>query len=100
MIAANYDKRIKKIKTLICIWQKRKLSLTGKILIIKALALSQILFLANLLPFPDDKIAEIESIFYAYVWNGKSDTVKREVFIQNYEKGGHKIPDFKSIIHS
>ena len=32
--------------------------------IIKALGLSQIMYLSNMLPFPDDKLKEIENIFY------------------------------------
>ena len=53
MIILNYNKKNDKIKKNINIWQKRSLSLTGKILIIKALGLSQIMYLSNMLPFPD-----------------------------------------------
>lgn len=94
----NFKHRIDKIKHLFFRWTQRNLSLTGRILIVKALALSQIIFLANLTPFPDDKISEIESLTYEFIWNGKTDKVKRNVLIQKLEKGGQKMMDIKTMI--
>ena len=85
---------------MIFMWQQRDLSLTGKVLIIKALAMSQILYLANLLPFPDDKIKQVEDILYGFIWNGKTHKVKKKIFIQSYEDGGYKMPDIRSVIHA
>ena len=100
MIEINYSKKIKAIQKMIYMWKQRDLSLTGKVLIIKALAMSQILYLANLLPFPDDKIKQVEDILYEFIWNGKIHKVKKKIFIQSYEDGGYKMPDIRSIIQA
>ena len=100
MIDINYSNKIKAIQRMIFMWQQRDLSLTGKVLIIKALAMSQILYLANLLPFPDDKIKQVEDILYGFIWNGKTHKVKKKIFIQSYEDGGYKMPDIRSVIHA
>ena len=94
----NFKTKINKIKQLLSIWKQRNLSLTGKVLIIKALAISQIIHLANLTPFPDDKISEIETILYEFIWNGQTDKVKRSLLIQSYEKGGQKMVNLKALI--
>ena len=77
MIDINFKFKIKKIKIQLSMWKQRCLSLTGKVLVIKSLAMSQILYLANLLPFPDDKIKEIEGLLYEFVWNCKIPKVKK-----------------------
>ena len=80
MIDINFKFKIKKIKIHLSMWKQRCLSLTGKVLVIKSLAMSQILYLANLLPFPDDKIKEIEGLLYEFVWNCKIPKVKKNIY--------------------
>ena len=78
-------------------WKARKLSLNGKVIIIKSLAISQIIYLLNLQPFPDDYIKELESIIYEFLWNGKTHKVKKSVMIQDYVHGGHKMIDIRTL---
>ena len=42
------------------LWKQRKLTLNGKVLILKSLAISQIIYLASLRSFPEDLTPEIE----------------------------------------
>ena len=100
MIETNFNIRIKSIKNSLHMWKQRNLSLTGKILIVKAIAMSQIIYLANLLPFPDEKIKEIERILYDFIWNCSIHKVKKNVFIQDYKSGGHSMPDLRSVIQT
>ena len=60
-------------------WKHRKLTLNGRVLILKSLAISQIIYLASLLPFPDDLIQEIEQMIYEFLWNGKTHKVKKKM---------------------
>ena len=60
-------------------WKHRKLTLNGKVLTLKSLAISQIIYLASLLPFPDDLIQEIEQMIYEFLWNGKTHKVKKKM---------------------
>ena len=97
VIEANFSLRIKKLKQQINIWKQRNLSLIGKVLILKTFGISQFIYLAGLLPFPTCKMKEINQIMYEFVWNGKTDKVKRNVLIQDYCHGGIKMPDIASI---
>ena len=97
-VSYNFDKRIKKMKTMLNQWKQRDLTLIGKVLVIKSYAISQLLYIANLLPFPKHKYKEIEDILYEFVWNCKTKKVKKNILIQDYSKGGCKMPDVQSIV--
>lgn len=89
---------IRKMKTTINIWKQRQLTLTGKVLIIKTLIISQLIHIANLVPIPEDAITDINKILYEFLWNGKTHKVKKNVIIQNFKRGGYKMIDLKSLI--
>ena len=42
-------------------------------------------------------VKEIDTIFYDFLWKGK-DRIRRNVLIQQIDKGGHKMVDIKSVI--
>ncbi len=94
------SKKITSISQMLYSWQHRKLTLNGKILIVKSLAVSQIIYIANLVPFPDDFIREIEAKLYEFIWNGKTHKVKKAIIIQDYDKGGHKMIDIRTLQRS
>ena len=79
-------------------WKRRKLSLTGKVLILKALGISQLIFLANLVSFSKEKIKEINKIMYEFIWNSPIQKMKQNMAIQDYEHGGIRMPDLESIV--
>ena len=80
-------------------WRKaRDLSLRGKVLIVKALALSKFQYLASLVTIPDHVMKQISSMIYDFIWNGKTDKVKRNLFEQEFKNGGYKMKNFTDII--
>lgn len=100
LIEANevtFKEKITNIKKLLNSWKARKLTLNGKVLIIKSLAISQIIYLLNLLPFPDDINKELESAIYEFLWNSKTHKVKKSVMIQNFKDGGYKMIDLRTL---
>jgi hypothetical protein len=94
----NFEKRIDKIIKKLNFWKMRDLTLYGKTLIIKAYALSQILYVSALLPVPTDIVERVEQLVYEFLWNGKTHKVKRNIIIQSYRRGGHKMVYFRSMI--
>ena len=52
-ITKNYVEKIKKLHTLLNMWLQRKLSLKGKIAVLRSLALPQILYVASTLYVPN-----------------------------------------------
>ena len=43
-----------------------------------------------------EAIKKINSMFYAFLWNGKGDKVKRKIMINDYTNGGLKMLDVAS----
>ena len=94
----NYRGKINKIKQKLNIWKQRNLTIYGKILIIKAFALSQLLYVAAVCHIPKKIMTEVERIIYEFLWNGKPHKVKTKVIIQDYANGGCKMIDLEEMI--
>ena len=94
----SFSEKINNIKHLIFSWKHRKLTLNGKIIILKSLALSQLTLLFTVLPTSKEIIQEVEKLFYEFVWDGKTHKVKKRVVIQDFKYGGHKMIDINSYV--
>ena len=84
---SNFDDKIDKLKKQLHWWKARKLSLTGKILIVKTLGISKFALISSLLHVPDHIIKSINTIIFSFIWSGKTDKVKRKIIVQSHEKG-------------
>ena len=81
-------------------WLARRLTLLGKITIIKTLAVSQIVYILSSLPTLPDILKTINSTLYNFLWDGKGDKIKRTTMINSYPKGGLKMLDIQSLNES
>ena len=81
-------------------WSARRLTLLGRIAILKSLAVSQIVYVLSSLPTPQGVIKEINSLLYDFLWDGKSDKIKRTEMINSYSKGRLKMIDIQSFNQS
>lgn len=93
----NFEPKIKQLKSILNIWKSRRLTLLGKILLVKTFALSQLIFLASVTSVPGYVIHEVEKIIYDFIWNGGKGMIKRSTLINNIEDGGLKMVDIKSM---
>ena len=96
-IEANFFEKIEKVKKMLSNWSARRLTLLGRIAILKSLAVSQIVYVLSSLPTPQGVIKEINSLLYDFLWDGKSDKIKRTEMINSYSKGGLKMIDIQSL---
>ena len=68
----NFDKKVHEIKKLLDTWVYRGMSVYGKIVIIKTLALSKLSHLALVLPnLNKNDIKKLESLFFNFIWGGR-----------------------------
>ena len=95
-ISQNYKDKLEKIKATLGCWKFRRLSLLGKVLILKSLITSQLVYILSPIQSSPEAIKEINSIFYNFLWNGKGDKIKRNVMINDYSQGGLKMIDILS----
>ena len=97
----NYQPKIRELVLKFKRWGCRKLSLKGKVTIVKTYGISKLLYLASVLPMPpDDIISSINTKIFNFIWNDKNDKIKRDVMINTFENGGLKLPHFKTFCKS
>ena len=95
-ISLNYSDKIEKITSILECWKFRRLSLLGKIVVLKSLVASQLVYILTSLQTNHEAIQKINTLFYAFLWNGKGDKVKRKIMINDYHDGGLKMLDIAS----
>ena len=100
IIMKNFETKIEALLRQLHWWKARDLSLTGKILIVKSLALSKFHFISSVVRIPSEIINRVNSIMYEFIWGGRTDRVRRAIFEQDFEKGGYKMINFKDVIVS
>ncbi|KAL9962757.1 hypothetical protein ACROYT_G031895 [Oculina patagonica] len=92
----NYQEKKEKISKILNCWQVRRLTLLGKITVIKILAASQLVYIMSPLPSSQLYLKEIHQILYNFLWDGRGDKIKRSVMLNEYKDGGLKMLDIQS----
>ena len=94
LIEENWLNKIETIKRVIHTWEKRNLSIMGKILIVKTFLLSQLVYVMQAISIPDHVLTEINRLMFRFIWRKKDcnrrafEKVKRSVLCCEYERGG------------
>ena len=95
MLKANYEEKITKLKASLGCWELRRLSLLGKITVLKSLIVSQLTYILSPLPTNQCAIDEVNTLFFKFLWDGKGDKIKRDIMISEYEDGDLKMIDIR-----
>ena len=75
----NFTDKIELLENMLSTWSYRYLTPFGKVTIVKSLGLSKLSHVALVTPNPTkETIKRIENIFYQFIWNRKSEKVKRD----------------------
>ena len=67
MLKANYEEKITKLKASLGCWELRRLSLLGKITVLKSLIVSQLTYILSPLPTNQCAIAEVNTLFFKFL---------------------------------
>ena len=70
-LSLNPTEHIKSINIVLNIWKGRKLSLKGKITILRTLILSQVQFLFSMIVIPEITLKELDKFIFDYLWDNK-----------------------------
>ncbi len=81
----NFNLKLQKLQTNLDLWRARDLTLFEKVLIIKSLALSQLVYSASNLNVPPEIMQMIKTKLFKFLWKNKKDKIKIK------EKGSIKI---------
>ena len=93
---ANYADKLAKVSNSLGCWELRRLSLLGKITVLKSLIVSQLVYILSPLPTNQRVLEEINTLFFNFLWNGKGDKIKRNTMISDYSEGGLRMIDLIS----
>ena len=91
----NWQPKLKKSENHLNLWKSRSLSLVGKSLIVNALGISKLLYLATILPVPKWVISEVNNLIWPFLSGYRIETVSRQTCYQHSIRGGLGIVNFK-----
>ena len=94
----NFNLKLRKLQTNLDMWKARDLTLFGRVLIIKSLGLSQLVYSASNLSVPKEIIPIIKMKLFNFLWKNKRDKIKRARLYQEREKGGICMTDIEIMI--
>ena len=89
----NWRPRLSAVENVLLSWHQRALSFRGKALVINALALSCIWYVASLIHMPSWVLRELNSLVFKFFWKGKPDLVSCAVVVQPNCCGGFSVVD-------
>lgn len=96
----NYLKKLSRLKTELRIWSSRDITPIGRNITVKSFAISQLVFLFQVLPnSPMDFIENVEIIVYDLIWSGNPDKVKMSTKVNQIEDGGLKVIHIESFAY-
>ena len=84
------NKKLDKVRNVLSCWKYRRLTLIGKITVLKSLVASQLVYVLSPVQTNEKVIKEVNKLFYSFLWNGKGDKIKRDIIINDYPNGVSK----------
>ncbi len=101
MVHINYNDKLKQIQHCLKVWSMRNISIQGRILLVKTLAIPKLTYVSTVLPNASkDFIKNVEREFFSFIWKKKPDKIKRTILYNNYENGGLKMTDYESFCYA
>ena len=90
----NFYEKIDQIEDILKKWEKRDLSLFGRVQILKTFAVSKIVLPVTTQCVPDGLVKKINKIFYQFLWRSH-DKVSRNKVMQDVVNGGLNMMDMQ-----
>ena len=89
----NYGEKVHKVEDILNNWRNIRLTLIGKIAVIKALAASQLVYVLSSTTSCLKSLKETNKLLFKFLWDNKGDKIKRTEMIADYQDGGEKMLD-------
>ena len=102
----NWTKKVDSMITKIKCWEKRNLSIMGKVIIVKTFLISQFNYVLQALFLPEEVLRSINTIVFRFLWKKQFsnrrafEKVKRDVLCLGYDKGGLKMINIFDMQHA
>ncbi|KAK2875255.1 hypothetical protein Q8A73_024225 [Channa argus] len=89
----NWEGRFQRVKSRLALWNARKLTLLGKVLVLKADMLSSVLHLAYVFPLPVAIRRPLARTIFDFLWGGRYEWVALGRMMSGLAEGGRDVPD-------
>ncbi|KAJ8355290.1 hypothetical protein AAFF_G00073710, partial [Aldrovandia affinis] len=94
----SWEEALRHVQKKIGSWSTRPLTMTGKILVLKAIVLPSFLYIGRVFP-PDRATSKLVArMAFRFVWGSKMERLGRTTLMKEEEKGGRGVPDITSVI--
>ena len=97
---ANWRPRIDAVENVLLSWWQRSLSFQGRALVVNALALARVWYVASLIHMPPWVLKELATLVFNFFWRGKRELVARSCVVQPSLFGGFSVIDVKLKVQS
>lgn len=91
----NLDVCIEKMEGVLKMWKPRSLSLIGKVVILKSLAISKLIYVVSSSHVPSNYVRNIQQKINQFIWNDGTPKIKNSVLQKPLKDGGLKAPNFE-----
>lgn len=93
----NFEEKFTDIKKLLARWRRRSLTVIGKIVVWKTLALSKLTYVALMLPFlSQDRAKRINDEMLNFIWDGGSAKIAKKIMEKPTKDGGLNLPNINT----
>ena len=96
----NFNRKLEVLETKLDMWSSRDLTLFGKVMLIKTLAISQLIYSASNHPVPARIEDSVKTKCFKFLWRNKKDKIKRSGLYQDSNKGGLRMTDISLMFKS
>ena len=80
MFDANFPHLFSKMENIIKIWQQRNLTLIGKVLRVKSLLISQLVYKLSILQTPHNNyLDKVDNIIQCFLWDNKPPRIALDI---------------------
>jgi exonuclease III len=83
-----YNQLIETLTKTVSLWQKRKISLIGKVLVVNSRLLSKMWYLSYFVSFPTFFFKRLEQLISCFLWDGKRTQIALSTFYTSKIQGG------------
>ena len=98
-IEDNWVNRIENLEKNLSMWSRRKLTLHGKVVIIKTFGISQFIYVMKSIGLKTEILQKINRLLFSFIWgrdfkNGRTfEKIGRKTLCREFEKGGLNMID-------
>ena len=95
-VQSNFLDTVKSIQQVLRFWNRRILSLEGRIIIFKTLAISKIVYLAFFTIIPNSWMEQLQETQKTFIWHSSPSKISHKTLCNNFENVGLKHVDITS----